>query len=292
MKRRFYQLDVFTRRPFRGNPLAVITDADGLRPSQMQAVAREMNLSETVFVQKPATNDALVRLRIFSMASELPLAGHPVIGAWFLLAELGVVPAREGAVHVQQQTGAGVLPVEIFFQNGRPRLVTMTQRPAQFRPARLSRKQLAAMLGLRPADIDPRLPAEFVSTGIFNLMVPLASRAVLARIAPNFALLRKALGRESFMAYCFVSRGHQIRARGMMRGPQIEDPGTGSAAGSLAAYLVRHGQAKRGQPLQILQGAEMGRPSQIFVSVLQTKAQLTPKVSGSAVRVFEGYLEA
>jgi trans-2,3-dihydro-3-hydroxyanthranilate isomerase len=292
MKRRLYQLDVFTRRPFRGNPLAVITDADGLRPAQMQAVAREMNLSETVFVQKPITNSALARLRIFSMASELPLAGHPVIGAWFLLAELGVVPAREGAVHVQQQTGAGVLPVEIFFQNGRPRLVTMTQRPAQFRPARLARKQLAAMLGLRPADIDSRLPAEFVSTGISNLMVPLASRSALARIAPNFALLRKALGRESFMGYCFISGGHQIRARGMMPGTHIEDPGTGSAAGSLAAYLVRHGRAERGQPLQILQGAEMGRPSQIFVSVLQMNAQLTPKVSGSAVRVFEGYLEA
>lgn len=292
MKRRLYQYDVFTRRPFRGNPLAIITDADGLRPSQMQAVAREMNFSETVFIQKPTTDRALARLRIFSMASELPLAGHPVIGAWYLLAELGVVPAGEGAVHVHHQTGAGVLPVEIFFQNGKPRLVTMTQKAARFRSTRLTRKQVSAALGLRPSDIDPHLPVEFVSTGIFNLLVPIANRAALARIAPNFALLRKTLGRESFVAYCFVSRAEQIRARAIMPGPQVEDPGTGSAAGSLAAYLVRYGKAKRGMPLRILQGVEMGRPSEIFVSVLEMESQLTPKVSGSAVRVFEGYLEA
>ena len=117
MERRFYTLDVFTTKRFAGNPLAVVTDGDGLSNSAMLAIAREMNLSETVFVQKPTEDEALARLRIFTTREELRLAGHPVIGTWFLLAELGVVPAQEGAVHVLQQTGAGILPVEIRFKN-------------------------------------------------------------------------------------------------------------------------------------------------------------------------------
>ena len=100
MERRFYTLDVFTTTRFEGNPLAVITDGDGLSDDAMLAVAREMNLSETVFVQKPTEDQALARLRIFTTREELKLAGHPVIGTWFLLAELGVVPAQEGGVHV------------------------------------------------------------------------------------------------------------------------------------------------------------------------------------------------
>src|SRR5690348_6521169 len=179
MKRHFYQLDVFTGRPLAGNPLAVITDGDGLSPRQMQAIAREMNLSETVFVQKPTGDRALARLRIFTTKRELPFAGHPVIGTWFLLAQLGVVPAQEGSVHILQQTGAGILPVEIVFHDGRPALVTMTQKEARFKSPRISRDALAEALGLRPSDFDPELPIESVSTGIFNLMVPLRSKATL-----------------------------------------------------------------------------------------------------------------
>src|SRR4029077_12097120 len=120
MEHRFYTLDVFTSNRFEGNPLAVITDGDGLSDDAMLAVAREMNLSETVFVQKPTDEEALARLRIFTTKEELKLAGHPVIGTWFLLAALGVVPAQDGGVHILQETGAGVLPVEIRFKDGRP----------------------------------------------------------------------------------------------------------------------------------------------------------------------------
>ena len=108
MKRRLYTLDVFTTKQYAGNPLAVITDGDGIAPAKMQAIAREMNLAETVFVQRPTNNGALARLRIFTTTRELPLAGHPVIGTWFLLAELGVVPASEGHVQIMQQTGAEI----------------------------------------------------------------------------------------------------------------------------------------------------------------------------------------
>src|SRR4029077_16082501 len=160
MERRFYTLDVFTNTRFEGNPLAVFTDGDGLSDNAMQAIAREMNLSETVFVQKPTEDSALARLRIFTTREELKLAGHPVIGTWFLLAELGVVPAQEGGVHVLQQTGAGLLPVDIRFKDGRPQRVTMTQKDAAFRLAKLNKKALASALGLSPRDFDSKLEPE------------------------------------------------------------------------------------------------------------------------------------
>jgi trans-2,3-dihydro-3-hydroxyanthranilate isomerase len=293
MLRRLYTLDVFTTTPFEGNPLAVVTDGDGLSAARMQAIAREMNLSETVFIQRPTSDRALARLRIFTTTQELPLAGHPVIGAWFLLAELGVVPAQDGVVHVVQQTGAGLLPVEIEFAGGRPLRVTMIQKPAKFRAVRFARPALARALGLAPRELDRKLPIEAVSTGIFNLMVPVASRAALARIRLDPFALADLLRDRSVMAYCFVAeRRGLVRARGMLPWEQGEDPATGSAAGSLGAYLVEHGLLQPGQPLEITQGVEMGRPSHIRVAVTQAKEGLVPRVSGAAVRIVEGHIEA
>ncbi len=291
MNHRFFTLDVFTTTRFQGNPLAVITDGDGLSNDQMLAIAREMNLSETVFVQKPTDDRALARLRIFTTKEELKLAGHPVIGTWFLLAELGVVPAQEGGVHILQQTGAGVLPVEIRFKDGRPLRVTMTQKEAAFKPAKLQKNKLAAALGLSPKDFDPKLEPEFVSTGIYNLMVPLRSRAGLARIQMNMIELARLLGKQGALAYCFTLGGsHLAYARGMMPWELYEDAATGSAAGSLGAYLVKHGKLGAAQTLSVLQGVEMGRPSQIEVEVTRSGKKLTPRVSGAAVKVFEGVI--
>jgi trans-2,3-dihydro-3-hydroxyanthranilate isomerase len=293
MERRFYTLDVFTTTRFEGNPLAVITDGDGLSDAAMQAIAREMNLSETVFVQKPTEDSALARLRIFTTREELKLAGHPVIGTWFLLAELGVVPAQEGGVHVTQQTGAGLLPVEIRFKDGRPQRVIMTQTEAAFRPAKINKKALAKALGLASSDFDSKLEPEYVSTGIFNLMVPLKSRNALGKIQMNMIELRKLLGKNGAMAYCFV-RGENGKtfSRGMLPWEIYEDPATGSAAGSLGAYLVKHGKLTAAHVLGILQGEEMGRPSHIEVEVTQKGKKLVPRVSGAAVKVFEGTIQA
>lgn len=291
MNHRFFTLDVFTTTRFQGNPLAVITDGDGLSNDQMLAIAREMNLSETVFVQKPTDDRALARLRIFTTKEELKLAGHPVIGTWFLLAELGVVPAQEGGVHILQQTGAGVLPVEIRFKDGRPLRVTMTQKEAAFKPSKIQKKQLAAALGLTSKDFDPKLEPEFVSTGIFNLMVPLRNRAALAKIQMNIVELARLLGKQGALAYCFtLGSGHLAYARGMMPWELYEDAATGSAAGSLGAYLVKHGKLGAAQTLGVTQGVEMGRPSQIEAEVTQSGKKLTPRVSGAAVKVFEGVI--
>lgn len=291
MDHRFYTLDVFTTTRFQGNPLAVVTDGDELSTDQMMAIAREMNLSETVFVQKPTDDRALARLRIFTTKEELKLAGHPVIGTWFLLAELGVVPAQEGGVHVMQETGAGILPVEIRFKDGRPQRVTMTQKEASFKASRIDRKKLAAALGLSAGDLDAKLQPEFVSTGIYNLMVPLKNRSILGKIRMNMVELARLLGKTAALAYCFaVGTNHTVWARGMMPWELYEDAATGSAAGSLGAYLVKHGKVGTGHTLQIIQGVEMGRPSHIEVEVTQAGKQLTPRVSGAAVKVFEGVI--
>jgi trans-2,3-dihydro-3-hydroxyanthranilate isomerase len=293
MKRRLYTLDVFTTKAYAGNPLAVIIDGDGLSALRMQCIAREMNLSETVFVQRPTSNRALARLRIFTTTHELPLAGHPVIGTWFLLAELGVVPAAEGHVHVFQQTGAGILPVEFTFHEGRPVLVTMTQKPARRISARVNRPALAAALGLKPMDLSSTLPLEFVSTGIFNLMVPLASRRALGRIRISMRSLAQLISRRGVMAYCFALGGRRrAYARGMLPWGLVEDAATGSAGGSLAAYLVEHERLRPGEKLLITQGVEMGRPSEIHVEVIADRGRLIPKVSGSAVPIFEGHINA
>src|SRR5438045_2332151 len=274
MSHRFYTLDVFTNTRCAGNPLAVCTDGDGPSQNTMEAIAREMNLSETVFVQKPTDDRALARLRIFTTQEELKLAGHPVIGTSFLLAELGVVPAQEGGVHILQQTGAGVLPVEIRFKDGRPQRVTMTQTEARFKPLNVMKLALAKALGLSLKDFDSSLEPAFVSTGLFNLMVPLRSRAALGKIHMNMDELRRLIGKNATMAYCFALNGNgKALTRGMLPWGMYEDAATGSAAGSLGAFLVKNGKLDADQTLSIRQGLEMGRPSQIEVEVTQSGKQ-------------------
>jgi trans-2,3-dihydro-3-hydroxyanthranilate isomerase len=293
VRRRLYTLDVFTSRPFAGNPLAVVADGDGIPTGRMQAIAREMNLSETVFVQRPAHNQALARLRIFTTERELPLAGHPVIGTWYLLALLGVVPRNEGTVHVIQELGAGLLPVAIEFEGGRPSRVTMEQKPARFFPARVPAKSLMAALGLRTSDLHSNLPLEYVSTGIFNLMVPLKNRAALKRIRMDVHALAHLIAHRGTLAYCFaLGRPGEAYARGMIPWALYEDPATGSAGGSLGAYLVNHAKLAAGAKLKIHQGIEMGRPSELHVTVERAGRRLVPFVSGTAVAVTEGHIEA
>ena len=165
----------------------------------------------------------------------------------------------------------------------------MTQKRAAFRPAKIRKQALATALGISPKEFDPQLEPEYVSTGIFNLMVPLRNRAALGKIQMNMNELRRLLENNGAMAYCFASgNGGKAFSRGMLPWELSEDAATGSAAGSLGAYLVRHGKLSAGHPLSILQGVEMGRPSHIEVEVAQSGKKLVPRVSGAAVKVFEG----
>ena len=294
----FYQLDVFTDRPFTGNPLAVFPDADGFPEDQMQRVADEMNLSETVFVL--SSDRALRRLRIFTPKQELPLAGHPVVGTWNMLARLGVVPSTEnGTVEIEQELNLGVLPVEIEFRDGEPVKVTMTQgKWESFGQVTdmTGISKIATGLGLELSDIDldRNLPIEVVSTGIKSIDVPICTLEALGRIRVNTSALADAYlphGAVGCYAFTFETKenGSFVHARFFAPNDNIlEDPATGSAAGALSGYLVNHGVAKENS-FTIEQGDFMDRPSRIQAEVAGSPGNVERvKIGGSSVVVAKG----
>jgi trans-2,3-dihydro-3-hydroxyanthranilate isomerase len=277
MNYRFTQLDVFTNEPFMGNPLAVFPESEGLTDDQMMKIAREMNLSETVFVLKPVDEqsanskqqtaepageakptankpEVLRRLRIFTPAREIPFAGHPVVGTWNALAREGVVPLPEngnGWTRIHQEVGIGILPVEIEFADGVPLQVVMTQgKPlmGDVLDDRGEQEDLARALGLAIEDLDETLPIQVVSTGLPFLAVPIRSLANLGRCRVNSSLLAEIYQRAGATGCSVVSRetieigAARAHTRMFAPGDNIaEDPATGSAGGALGAYLVHHG---------------------------------------------------
>ena len=285
---RYFILDVFTTELFKGNPLAVVLDADELSSETMQSIAGEFNLSETTFVLKPSSSKAERRVRIFTPALELPLAGHPVVGTWYLLASEKMVKASEGWTTFQQELLAGVLPLEVLVENGRVAQVRMTQATPEYFEI-VSDDRLLHALGLTFEDISNTLPAQFVSTGVKQLMLPLRSRESLARVQPSPADLARLLAdRDSHLVYAFAEDDGAVYARGFFAAGTLafEDPATGSAAGGLGAYLWKH----RGlsTPFQVRQGIEMGRGATINVEV-SADGRIV-KVGGSAVIVASGEL--
>ena len=297
---RFFQADVFTDRPFTGNPLAIFPEAEGLTSEEMQSIAKEMNLSETTFVLPPTDLKARFRLRIFTPASELPLAGHPVVGTCFVLAERGMIPLEEGTNRIFQECKAGVLPVDIVVRGGKVEEVVMTQSPPRFFDEYDNRVLLAAAVGLPESELLPDgLPAQVVSTAVPQLIVPAASLHHFGRIELDLAAMRQVLREtesDCFMIFtreCVQAEG-TVHAR--MFAPAlgvVEDPATGSAAGALGAYLVKHGlvEAKPTARILVEQGYEMGRPSAIHVEVdADESGPKEVRVGGKAVEVAEGNL--
>src|ERR1043166_2924654 len=200
----FIQLDVFTDRAFAGNPLAVFPEAEGIADDQMQQIAREMNLSETVFVLPSDKEGVTRRLRIFTPGSELPFAGHPIAGTWNCLAHEGLVPPPEGGsgrVHLKHEVGIGVLPIEIDFKDNEPVRVTMTQGTWEIKGEiedSNDQADIARALGLSREDLDETLPLQACSTGNAMLLVPIRSLADLGRCRPNLTLLEEVYARHSF----------------------------------------------------------------------------------------------
>lgn len=310
----FIQLDVFTDQPFTGNPLAVFPDAKGLSDEQMQQIAREMNLSETVFVLPPEDESALRRLRIFTPTSELPFAGHPVVGTWNCLALEGVVPLPEGgtgSTTVKQEVGIGVLPVDIEFKEGEPSRVVMTQGKFEISGEvddASEQAEIARGLGLAREDLDETLPIQAVSTGNTMLLVPVRSLADLGHCRANTALLEEIYARSDLSnakatgCYAFTretievgeARAHARFFVGMNIG---EDPATGSAAGPLGGYLVHHDVAGV-EPTEgiyrfvIEQGDFMNRPSRIGLEVKGVPGKIEAvRVGGTSVVVARGELQ-
>ncbi len=303
-KYNFYQLDVFTKKAFGGNPLAVFPEAKGLSDEEMQQIAREMNLSETVFVLP--SDKALRHLRIFTPKQELPLAGHPVVGTWNLLAQLGVTPKVEnGSVKIEQELNLGVLPVEIEFRDKEPFQVVMTQgkfEAGEILSGESEIKKLAEGLGLNVADFDLHddLPIQTVSTGIKALAVPIKSLEAVSRCQINSTLLSEIyLARGAIGCYAFtfetIEKDSSVHARFFAPDDGIaEDAATGSAAGSLSGYLVYHGSVKTDEKqakFVIEQGDFMKRSSRIFAEVTGEKAAVeTVRIAGSSIIVAQGEL--
>lgn len=316
-KYRFVQLDVFTDKAFTGNPLAVFPEAAGLSDDEMMQIAREMNLSETVFVLNPdneATSDSapsvLRRLRIFTPTREIPFAGHPVVGTWNALAREGVVPLPDGGTgwtQIYHEVGVGVLPVEIEFKDGQPVQVVMTQGKfetlAEIDDSH-EQAELARALGRLREDLDENLPIQVISTGLPSLAVPMRSLADLRDCRVNSQLLgeiysrRGATGALVFARETLEIGNARAHARFFAPADNIpEDPATGSACGALGAYLVHHGalqlepQAGR-YKFVIEQGDFIHRPSRINLDVKgNTRSVTEVKVGGPSVVVARGEVE-
>ncbi|HWD75229.1 MAG TPA: PhzF family phenazine biosynthesis protein [Solirubrobacteraceae bacterium] len=268
-------LDVFTDVPLEGNPVAIFTDGAGLSNETMQRAARELNLSETVFLLA-GEEGADAHARIFTPYVELPFAGHPVLGTAFLLGE------RSGAETVRLQTGSGLIRIALERRAGTVVYGEMQQPIPRWQPYDRTEELLAA-LGVA----DSGLPVEVYDNGPRFAFVELADEWAVASLRPDMRALAE-LGEIGVS--CLAVAGDRVKTR--MFGPGLgvaEDPATGSAAGPLAVHLARHGRTEWGQRIAIRQGAEIGRPS-LLEAVAEGSAAKVERVTvgGCAVPVATG----
>lgn len=306
---RFLQFDVFTDKSFAGNPLAVFPEAEGISDERMMQIAREMNLSETVFVLKPDGGDEKVlrRLRIYTPAREIPFAGHPIVGTWNALARLGVVPLPDGGngwQRIYHEVGVGVLPVDIEFKDGQPVQVVMTQGEfkilAEIDDSQ-EQAEVARALGLAREDLDENLPIQVITTGLSCLAVPVRSLADLRDCRVNGTLLAEiyqrhgGTGCHAFTRETLEVGAARAHARFFAPADNIpEDPATGSACGALGGYLVHHGalslEPEDGRyKFVIEQGDFIHRPSRINLDVKGERGRVEEvKVGGPSVLVASG----
>ncbi|GAB4501512.1 MAG: PhzF family phenazine biosynthesis protein [Anaerolineales bacterium] len=287
----FFQIDVFTDRPLGGNPCAVILDCADLPDSTLQALAHEMNLSETAFVWAQA--DGRFRARYFTPAEEIPLAGHPTLAAVFALAASGRLKL-DSYLKIPLELRDGPIDVEIFAQNGAAQRVVMSQRKPQFL-RRYNAEEVLPAFGLSPADALPGAPLQTVSTGTPQLMIPLRGLDALRRAALDIPRYTQLDQRGDFFdahLFCLggVERGQTFARHFDLPPDTPEDPFTGSATGGMAAYLWRYGLLASPH-FSAEQGHWMNRPGIASVEIIGPREDIqTVKVGGQAVIVLRGEL--
>ncbi len=290
---RFYQVDVFAERPFAGNPLAVFVEAGGLETEQMQAIAREMNLSETTFVSPPeAGGDA--KVRIFTPALELPFAGHPSVGTACTLVRNGIVARREPVTTVVLELAVGPTRVDVEVRDGEVVAGAVHQGAPAF-GEEIDRDAVAAVLSLSPEDLAEDLAPRRVGTGLDYTIVPVRDCAALARAVIDLRLVDEF---EAHYAepYPWAFTGEDdpwVESRGLCFPSSgiVEDPATGSAAGPLAAYLAREGRLPFGERRAVLQGRHIGRPSRLTVWVEGADGRIDDVlVAGGVYPILQGEL--
>jgi trans-2,3-dihydro-3-hydroxyanthranilate isomerase len=271
---RYVVADVFTDTPLAGNPVAVFTDARGLDEGQMQRLARELNLSETVFVLSPEQGGH-ARIRIFTPEIELQFAGHPTLGTAFVLGQ----PMQ--LVEIRLETGAGIVRVALEREGARIVFGRMAQPIPRWAPFE-DREALLAALGVERSE----LPVEIYDNGAEHVYVALSSDDEVAALRPNLGSLGLPPGLGT---NCFAGSGSRWKTRMFGLGGIPEDPATGSAAGPLAVHLARHGRTGWGDEIEISQGAEVGRPSTLYALADGSENEIERvEVGGSAVVVAHG----
>jgi trans-2,3-dihydro-3-hydroxyanthranilate isomerase len=293
----FVQIDVFAAQRLQGNPLAVFTDARGLSDAEMQAMARETNLSETTFViprDESVEREQGVMVRIFTPDRENPFGGHPALGTAMVIRNRRAV-ASGAAVPIGQIVLAlrvGQIPVQFSTEASGRVFGEMHQVDPVFGGTH-DREVVAALLGIKASDIGDEGPIQTVSTGLPYTIVPLKRRKTLQSLRPDFPRIQAYFAqRREQSDFYYITRDTQdsaigLRSRGVFA--DEEDPATGSAAGCTASWLVRHGVVKSGQTVHIEQGVEIRRPSQMFASAeRQGEAVRNVRVGGNAVEIAEG----
>ena len=283
------QVDVFTDRALTGNALAVVLDGRGLSTEQMQALARETNLSETTFIL-PADADAEksrgVRVRIFTVQEELPFAGHPTLGTAFVLR------GQTGSSEVRLDLNVGTVPVAFTESPSSPLVFgEMTQKDPEFGVIH-EVQQVAAITGLKVSDFDDATPIQTVSTGVPFTMAALRSLKTLQSMRLDVNRAVEYLSKTGGKFFFFVSR-ETVNPRARLHARMIfyngDDPATGSAAGCCAAWMVAHGVAASDEQVMIEQGLEVHRPSSIFVRATKRDNQvINVRVGGNCVEVIRG----
>jgi trans-2,3-dihydro-3-hydroxyanthranilate isomerase len=297
----FYQADVFTSEPFGGNPLAVFPDAGELTDREFQQIAREMNLSETVFVLPPNDPRAAAKIRIFTPSREIPFAGHPVLGTFYVLGTLKRLPLQEPVTKIFYECHLGVFPLELIILKGMIEQVVMSQPSPEFLEVVSSVEmiyELAKALGVQKTLItDSPFPVEVVSTGLPVLIVPIRTLTAMKSMQVNHSAILDVcarLGTNGIMVYTTMTLEENSTVHTRMFADPIgipEDPATGSASGALGAYLVKNGVVEVGPTTEVVieQGYEIGRPSRILVQVFSDDDMIQNiKVGGQVVMVAEG----
>ncbi len=285
------QVDVFTDRALTGNSLAVFLDGRGLGTEHMQALAREMNLSETTFIlpgDAAAEKDRGIRVRIFTVQEELPFAGHPTLGTAFVLRTQGASNARS---EVRLELNVGTVPVHFTEEAAQPVFGEMTQRNPEF-GAIHNVEAVARLTGLSVADFDNSVPIQTVSTGVPFTIVALRSLKTLQNLRLDFSRSAEYLASSGGKFFYFVCRETvdpkaRLHARMLFDGG--DDPATGSAAGCCSAWMVAHGVAASEEQVLIEQGLEVHRPSRILVRASKQDNQvINVRVGGNCVEVLRG----
>lgn len=287
----FYWIDAFTTKLLGGNPCAVLLDADELAPDEMQAIAREMNLSETAFVMKPSAPGAEIRARYFTPESEIPLAGHPTMAVMRALVDAGRIVLSGHPKTILLQLEAGVISVELQPDAQGLRII-MTQLTPKFMKT-YDRSEILPAIGLSESDLLEGVPLQTVSTGSQFLMVALKDHAALKKVKLDVEKFRALLGHGDFRSahfFCLpgLSAGAATFARHPGLPPELEDPFTGSATGCMGAYAWKYSLIA--EPRFVAeQGHWMGRAGQAEVELVGPRQAIqTVRVAGRAVTLIEG----